>query len=369
MGKKKIALVGFHLHIGGGARVMSIISNYLHEQNLEVHNIIVQDELGYDYSGALLNLGKIKSDPMTIFNKIKRFLVFRRYMKQQSVDVIIDFRFRKGILKEFLISRFVYNRKKTIYTIHSSKLDVYLPKSNFWANAIYGGCFRLLALTKEMEKATKLTYPKLENVSTMPNPININEIVDKAKEDIDLDFEYIIGAGLYDVNIKQFDKLIIGYSESVLPKKNIHLVILGKGKLLKYLKSVAKNYNVEKLVHFLGYQTNPYKYFSKSKYFVLSSEFEGLPMVVLEALACSVPVVAFNCPTGPKDAINTKENGLLIEHQNVEALTSGMNTFVEDLDLYKHCKNNALKSVHKYSIDVIGKKWLNLINIVSLNEK
>tara|TARA_R110002073_G_scaffold95059_1_gene220907 strand:+ start:6053 stop:7156 length:1104 start_codon:yes stop_codon:yes gene_type:complete len=365
MNKKKVALVGFHLHIGGGARVMSIISNYLHEQNFEVHNIILQDDLGFHYSGELLNLGKFKSKRMTIFNKFKRFMIFRRYLKQQNVNFIIDFRFRKGILKEFLISRFVYNRKNTIYTIHSSKLDVYMPKSTFWTNVIYGGSFRLLTLTKEMEKATKLKYPKLKNVSTMANPININEIVDKAKENIDLGFEYIIGAGSYDVNIKQFDKLILAYSKSVLPKQHIHLVILGQGKLLEYLKTVAIKNKVDKLVHFLGYKSNPYKYFSKSKYFVLSSEFEGLPMVVLEALACSVPVVAFNCPTGPKDAVTHKENGLLIEHQNVEALTSGMNTFIEDNNLYKHCKNNALKSAHKYSIDVIGKKWLNLINIVS----
>lgn len=367
MNKAKVALVGFHLHIGGGARVMSIISNYFHEQNLEVHNIILQDDLGFDFSGELLNLGKAKSKRMTIFNKIRRFIIFKRYLKQQNVDFIIDFRFRKGILKEFLISRFIYNRKKTIYTIHSSKLEVYMPKSTFWTKVIYGGCFRLLALTKEMELATKLKYPMLKNVSTMPNPINIDDIVVKANEDIDLNFEYIIGAGSYDVNIKQFDKLILAYSKSVLPKKNIHLVILGKGTLLEYLKSVSKKCKVEEFVHFLGYESNPYKYFSKSKYFVLSSEFEGLPMVVLEALACSVPVVAFNCPTGPKDAIIHKENGLLIEHQNTEALTIGMNKMLDDANLNMHCRNNALRSVQKYSIGVIGQKWLKLTN--SINSK
>ena len=365
MNKTKVALVGFHLHIGGGARVMSIISNYLHEQNFEVHNIILQDDLGFDYSGALLNLGKLKSKRMTIFNKIKRFIAFRRYMKKQNIDFIIDFRFRKGILKEFLISRFIYNRKRTIYTIHSSKLDVYMPNSNFWTNVIYGRSFRLLALTKEMELATKIKYPKLHNVATMPNPINIREIVVKSKENIKLNFEYIVGAGSYDVNIKQFDKLIFAYSKSVLPSKNIHLIILGKGKLLEYLKNEAKKNKVDEFVHFLGYESNPYKYFSKSKFFVLSSKFEGLPMVVLEALACNVPVVAFNCPTGPKDAIIHEENGLLIEHQNIEALTIGMNKMINEIAFYNHCKNNAFQSVQKYSIDVIGKKWIKLTNSIS----
>ena len=214
-----------------------------------------------------------------------------------------------------------------------------------------------------MELATKLQYPRLKNVATLPNPINIDKIVVKAKEETHLNFEYIVGAGSYDVNIKQFDKLIFSYSKSVLPKQNIHLVILGKGKLLEYLITVAKKNKVYELVHFLGYESNPYKYFSKSKYFVLSSKFEGLPMVVLEALTCSVPVVAFNCPTGPKDVITHKENGLLIEDQNMEALTKGLNTMILDEVLYKKCKDNSLKSVQNFSIEEIGNKWLGLMNI------
>lgn len=362
MSQKKIALVGFHLYGGGGARVMAILSNYFHNQNIEVHNIILHNELGFDYSGALLNLGELKSERNTIFNKIKRFVAFKKYTKKHNFDFIIDFRFRKRILQEYLISRFIYKRQKTIYTIHSSKLEVYLPKATFWTNIIYCNAYKVLALTKEMEQSINIKYPKLLNVSTIFNPIEITNISLKSKENIDLGFEFIIGAGSFDVNIKQFDKLIIAYAKSALIEQKIHLLILGRGKLLEYLKTIAINSEVSDFVHFLGYDSNPYKYFSKAKYFVLSSLFEGLPMVVLEALACGTPVISFDCPTGPKEIISHKENGLLIEDQNIEALTEGMNTMLSDNDLYEHCKNNALKSVSKFSVDTIGEQWLELMN-------
>lgn len=164
MSKKKIALVGFHLYGGGGARVMANLSNYFHDQNIEVHNIIFHDELGFEYSGKLFNLGKLKSKQNTILNKIKRFVAFRKYIKQHDFDFIIDFRFRIRILQEYLISRFIYKRQKTIYTIHSSKLEVYLPKSMFWTNIIYCNAYKVLSLTKEMEQNINIKYPKLSNV-------------------------------------------------------------------------------------------------------------------------------------------------------------------------------------------------------------
>lgn len=362
MVKKKIALIGFHLHGGGTARVMANLSNFFDEKGLEVHNIIIHDEIGYDYSGTLYNLGKLKSRSNTIFNKLKRFIYFRRYMKKNQFDFIIDFRFRKRIIQEFLISRYVYDRKKTIYTIHSSKLNVYLPESVFWAKVIYGKCYKVLALTNEMEQLARLKYNNSFNISSIYNPIVIPEILKKNKEEINLGFNYIIGAGSFDANTKQFDKLIMAYAKSQLPKQQIHLVILGQGKLLEYLKAITKKNKVSELVHFLGYQDNPYKFFSKSNFFVLSSEFEGLPMVVLEALTCGAPVVAFNS-IGIKEVVTHQENGLLIEDQNIEALTNGLNTMLLDKALYNKCKDNALKSVQKFSIEVIGNQWLDLMHI------
>jgi glycosyltransferase involved in cell wall biosynthesis len=363
MSQIKIALIGFHLYGGGTARVMANLSNFFNEESIEVHNIIIHDEIGYDYSGTLYNLGKLKSKSNTILNKLKRFMYFRKYVKKHQFDFIIDFRFRKRIIQEYLISRFIYNREKTIYTIHSSQLEIYLPKSKFWTHVIYGKAYKILVITKAMQELVEIKYPMLDNISMIYNPIIQSSIAIKKELSIEFNFEYFIAVGHFDTNQKQFDKLIEAYSKSILPRNHVHLVILGKGKKKLELENLAKKTGVANEVHFLGFQENPYKFMKNAKAFVLSSWHEGHPMVLIEALCCDTPVVAFDCPTGPREVVSHGENGLLIEDQNMEALTNGLNTMLLDEDLYKKCKNNALKSTQKFSLDVIGNQWLDLMNI------
>lgn len=360
MSQKKVALVGFRLSGGGADRVMANLSNYFHEKGLNIHIIIFHNELGYDHSGTVFNLGNLKSKTNSIFNKIKRFYHFNKYIKQHQFDFIIDFRFRKKIIQELLISKFIY-KTNIIYTVHSSKLNIYLPNFSTLTRLLYGKCYRIVSITSSMQRLIEKRH-KLNNVDTIYNPINVAHIISEASKTSSLNFEYIIGIGEYDVNIKQFDKLIKVYSQSILPSKNIALVILGKGKLKDYLLGVAKENNVEQYVHLLGFKSNPYAFIKKAKFLVLSSQFEGLPMVIIESLVCSTPVVSFDCPTGPREVVVNKENGLLVEHNNIEKLKDAINLFVEDEILYAHCKKNTLSSIDKFTIDKVGKQWLELMN-------
>ena len=359
MSQKKIALIGYRLNKGGAEKVMANLSNYFHEKGLEVHIIIFHNELGYAYSGKVFNLGKLKSKTNTIFNKIKRYYYFNKYIKQQKFDFIIDFRFRIKPLQELLVSKCLYNAK-VIYTVHSSNINIYMPNYTWLTRLIYGSSYRIIPITKSMENIIQEKH-QLKNMTTIYNPINILHIQEKAKEDTALDFEYIIGVGHFNTNQKQFGKLIYAYSKSILPKKNIALVILGEGINKEILLKETEVNGVASMVHFLGFKSNPYKYISKAKFFVMSSLHEGLPMVLLESLACETPIVTFNCQTGPKEIITHKENGLLIENQNINKLKEGMNLFFEDKTLYEHCKKNTLESVNRFSIEKIGKQWLDLM--------
>jgi len=360
MGREKIALVGFRLNRGGAERVMATLSNFFESKGFKVYIIIVLDDIKYPHSGTVINLGKLKGKTNGLLNKIKRFHHFNKCMKQNDFDFIIDFRFRRKIIQELLIAKFVY-RAKTMFTVHHSKIHEYMPNFSPLTRLMYSNSHAIVSIAKSMENKIKDKH-KLENVVNIFNPIDIPFILDKAKEDIELKFDYIIGAGHFDTNIKQFDLLIKAYAESILPKKEIHLVILGVGKLKEHLLAIARELNVEQYIHLIGFKDNPFKYMRRAKYFVLSSKIEGFPMVLLEALACSTPVVAFDCQTGPNEMIINNENGLLIEDQNFNKLIEGMNTLVKDEELYLNCKKNALASVKRFSIDVIGKQWLDLIN-------
>ncbi len=362
MNKKKIALVGYRLNRGGAERVAAILSVFFDERGLDVHNIIIIDDIAYPYSGTIENLGKLKNKTNGVFNKINRLIALRKYLNKHKFDYIIDFRFRIKPIQELLVARFVYNTK-TIFTVHSAKLNSYMPDQSYLTRLMYSNSFKVISITKDMQKMIEERHG-LQNVMTIYNPINIQEVEGKAMEKVALeDFEFIIGVGQYDTNVKQFDKLIDAYSKSTLPKNKIALVILGDGSLKDNLLEVAERTGVAHLVHLLGFKSNPYKYIKKAKFFVLSSSHEGMPMVMLEALACGTPVVSFNCKTGPGEIIIHKENGLLVEDQNLKALTKAMDLFIKDDELYMHCKSNASSSVEKFSLERIGEQWMKLMGI------
>ncbi|MFH4965129.1 glycosyltransferase [Gaetbulibacter sp. M235] len=356
---KKIALVGFRLNTGGSERVMANLSNFFHDEGLEVHIIIFHDDLGYNFSGTIFNLGKYKSQSNTIFNKIKRFYYLNNYIKKHQFDFIIDFRFRINIIQELLINKWIY-KAKTIYTVHSSQLYYYMPNYTPLTKLIYGLSYSIVSITKEMQRMIEEKHG-LKNVITIYNPINIKQIEKEANEYLNMGFEYIISVGHFNTNQKQFDKLILAYSKSILPRKNIKLVLLGDGDKKSELIKIAQFNNIDNMICFLGFKTNPFKYIKQSKFYVMTSLHEGLPMVLLESLASGTPVISFDCPTGPSEIIQHKINGLLIENQNFEAFIKAMNEMLIDKDLYSICKKNAKESAKKFSLETIGMQWLELM--------
>ena len=120
----KIVLIGDSLAGGGAEKVHALLSVYFQNSGLEVCNCIFVNRIFYEYSGALMNLGKVNPDSNFIKRKITRFFKFKHYIKENNFDVIIDFRMRTGFIQELLISKFIYS-KNTIYTVRSGILEFY----------------------------------------------------------------------------------------------------------------------------------------------------------------------------------------------------------------------------------------------------
>ena len=164
------------------------------------------------------------------------------------------------------------------------------------------------------------------NIKTIYNPFDIEEIRKLANEKIDLNFEYIISVGNM-TKIKRQDLIIKAFSKL---NTNLHLVFLGKGNQEKNLKKLTKKLNLENRVHFLGWQSNPYKYIKNAKLFVLSSKVEGFGNVLVESLILNTPVVSTNCPSGPNEILIDELSKFLVKVDNLDDLTNKIKLALKD---------------------------------------
>jgi glycosyltransferase involved in cell wall biosynthesis len=101
--------------------------------------------------------------------------------------------------------------------------------------------------------------------------------------------------------------------------------------------------------------------FAESSIFALSSVREGMPMVILEAMSKGLPVVSFDCPTGPAELIETGHNGVLVPDGNIEALSAALQQVIEDDDLRLRLAKGAFETSGQYAGNVIGKRWVELV--------
>jgi glycosyltransferase involved in cell wall biosynthesis len=100
----------------------------------------------------------------------------------------------------------------------------------------------------------------------------------------------------------------------------------------------------------------------QSSIYVMTSRFECLPLVLLESLSYGIPMVAFDCPTGPADIIKDKENGFLLPMEQVDAMASRISELISNEDLRKKMGDKAKLNSRHYAASNIYKLWSELFN-------
>ncbi|RED48452.1 glycosyltransferase [Seonamhaeicola aphaedonensis] len=357
--RRKVCLIVDCLSGGGAERIAALLSIKLTDLNYDVSIISIRNEISYEFNGILYNLG-INEPKFKILKQVSKFFDFKKVYKDINADVYIDFRMRNRVLMEWLFHVFVFDVKKMIMAIHSYNIFYHMPKHKFFYKE-YNSSVAIVGVSKHICKC-------LEQVYEFKNLVNISnfysrDILNMKYSDgyVDIDKEFVLAVGRLDNEIKQFDKLILAYKNSILINKSISLIIIGEGKDRPVLENLILRNNLEDYVKLLGFKDNVYSYMKAAKFLLLSSKVEGFPNVILESLVFGTPVISFNCKSGPSEMIQNGVNGILVEDQNFEAFTQAMNKMISDKGYYENCKSNTLSSVKKFSEKNVMDKWINLI--------
>ena len=193
------------------------------------------------------------------------------------------------------------------------------------------------------------------NVKVMPNPCtfepNVLEGLEKNKT--------ILAVGSLDrYHHKGFDNLI-DIADRVLRKRpEWKLKIIGGGDQgLKFLQEKVEKLNLQDSIIFTGFRTDVKEIMAQSEVFILSSRYEGLPMVLLEAMSQGMACIAYDCKTGPSDIIVDNKNGILVEDQNLDQMSIQLANLLDDQNLRESLSENGINSLKNFSIDSVISKW------------
>ena len=175
----------------------------------------------------------------------------------------------------------------------------------------------------------------------------------------------IVSAGRFSLQ-KRFDVLIQAFAKVREAHPDYQLILYGEGDdfLVEY-KRLVKHLSIEDCVRFPGYVKNVAAHIREDGIFVLSSDFEGIPNALIEAMSVGIPVVATDCtPGGPAFLTNNGERGLLVPVHNVEAMAEAINRLIEKPELAKSLSRKEVDIVDILDIDVINKKWIEIFQTI-----
>ncbi len=228
----------------------------------------------------------------------------------------------------------------------------------------------IVPVSKELREILTKKY-KIPKNKILPiyNGINIEKIQNKAKENVD-DFEEIFN----DTDRMKFitigrlsgekghKYLIEAYSEVIKEIPNSKLFIIGEGQLRGQLEEMIRIKGLESHIILLGLKENPYKYISKANIFVFPSLHEGLPYVLLEALACKIPIISTDCRTGPKEILENGKYGILVNTADSDDLAEKMIQLAKDKNAREVFSEKSMERVKIFDVSNFVNNWLKLLN-------
>ena len=159
--------------------------------------------------------------------------------------------------------------------------------------------------------------------------------------------------------IKRKNHMVLIQTVAKLNNPHFHLFICGDGVQEAELRAKAKELDVESQIHFLGFRKDIYKISSAADIFLFASLQEGLPVAIMEAMACGLPIVASNV-RGNYDLIDQDKGGYLVNPMNVDGFVKAIHKITENKERLERMKRYNLKKVQKYSIDAVAEQMAEL---------
>lgn len=361
----KIVFIISSLGAGGAERVATTICNAWAEIGHKVTIITFDDEplkpfYKLDSAIKLFGLGVLgvsRGFTDAIFRNFSTIRRIRQHLRQIDPDCVVSF------MDTTNVKTLLATLGLSIPTIVSERTDpsqqIIARPWRLMRRITYSWAKLIVVQTTEALNF----FPKKiqQKIIIIPNPVLLGSS-SILSPDITLSGNLkIVGMGRLSSE-KRFDLLIRAFGQ-IHEKHGATLIILGEGPLRQELIALRDRLGLTNIVNFSGQIKNPFSVIKQANIFVLSSEYEGFPNSLLEAMACGIAVISFDCPSGPRNIIRHGVDGLLVPPLDVEGLANAIDRLLSDDTERRRLAQNALEVRNKYALDKIMEMWNRAIMI------
>lgn len=354
---QKIALVIYSLQRDGAEKVVSLLSQQFVKAGHQVDVIVFDGEqTEHPYAGQLVDL-KLPSHKsgallLKMLTLLRRMFALRRRYQRQQYDRIIA-------VMESAAFPSILTGYRTIVSNHCNPAIYFTPVEWLLARLLYPRARKVVMVAKQSEAGLRQRLA-LPNLHCIYNPLDFNALEQLAQEApaVAMPGDYIIAVARLEAQ-KRLDRLLTAYAKSTL-QHSLPLLILGEGSLRTQLQQQIDELGLRDKVLLPGNVANPFPNIKAARFLVLSSDHEGFPMVLIEALALGKPVISTDCATGPNEIIQPGVNGTLVPVEDVEALAAAMDELHSNTQQYQQFSQQAKPSVAHLAVAQVAAQWLEL---------
>lgn len=342
---------------GGAERVVSVLSSELAKTSKVTVLAYYKAEEEYDRSSDVNVVYMTKDgDSYDGMNYYHRLTNIRRIIKREDPDYVIPF--LSQVCMQVTVA-LLGTKYKVIQTVRNDPAT--LPASKIvrvFRDRLVKHSYKTIVQNENQKDYFPKSWHK--KIFVLFNPVSEELLSNVWEPNTE---EYIIcGVGRLDTQ-KNFPLLIDSFLQGISNMPNAVLRIYGDGPLAKELQQYINKTGLSDRIILMGRTTDIGSVYKKASLFVLSSDYEGMPNALIEAMAVGVPCIATDCPTGPSDLIRSGENGLLVPMRNVDAMASAMAKMYMDTDRCKKISSKAKQTIWELCApEQIAKQMRNICN-------